>query len=90
MAMKFYVLCSKNIQATKRHLDTISREDIYYVFNSQDADYVAEASAWCDAESLPYSVTTSDGTPSTGKTLCLMCFSHQTMTTWFWWTGMTF
>lgn len=67
MTIKFYALCSKNMKATKRHINYIPREDIHYVFNSQDADYVAEATAWCEAESLPYSVTESDGTAATGK-----------------------
>lgn len=67
MTIKFYVLCSKNLLATQRHLQMIAKEDIHYVFNSQDADYVAEATAWCDSESIPYSVTESDGTAATGK-----------------------
>jgi hypothetical protein len=74
--MKFYVLCSANLKAVQRHLDTIPKEDIYYVFNSQDAGFIAEVTAWCDAEGLPYSVTESDGTPATGKNSVLQVFTE--------------
>ena len=68
---------------TKRHLETIPKEDIVYVFNSnvdceihyeRNSQYLVDAKAWAISENLEYYVTDSDGTPSTGKNSVLDIF----------------
>lgn len=68
---------------TKRHLQTIPKEDIVYVFNSntycevhgeRNTQYLADAEAWAISEGVDYHVTWSDGTPSTGKNSVLDIF----------------
>jgi len=70
--LKYYALCSRNMHTTKRHLDTIPKEDLVIVINTlldteERVAYKNEAVAWCQAEGVEYYVTESDGTPSTGK-----------------------
>ena len=81
--LKYYVLCSSNMFTTKRHLETIPKEDIVYVFNSnvdceihyeRNSQYLVDAEAWAISENLEYYVTDSDGTPSTGKNSVLDIF----------------
>jgi len=72
--IKFYALCSKSMPATKRHLQTVPKEDLIMVFNSEDEDYVNEAKAWCVEENIEHYITTSDGTASTGKNSVLELF----------------
>lgn len=81
--LKYYVLCSSNIFTTKRHLETIPKEDIVYVFNSnvnceihheRNSQYLVDAEAWAISEEVEYHVTDSDGTPSTGKNSVLDIF----------------
>ena len=67
MSLKFYVLCSKNLKATQRHERTIPKEDLHIVINSEDGDYVNSAIDYCVSANIEYTVTTSDGTPATGK-----------------------
>lgn len=75
MSIKFYVLCSSNLKATKRHEQTIPKEDIHFVFNSQDQNYIDSAVAYATSENIAYSITTSDGTPATGKNSVLDIFT---------------
>lgn len=72
--LKFYALCSTNIKATKRHLRTIPKEDLHIVLNSLNTDYLADAEAYCQSENIDYTITSSDGTPSTGKNSVLEIF----------------
>jgi hypothetical protein len=81
--LKYYVLCSSNMFTTKRHLDTIPKEDVVYVFNSniwcdqhaeKNSQYLADAEAWAISEGIDYHITYSDGTPSTGKNSVLDIF----------------
>ena len=81
--LKYYVLCSSNIFTTKKHLETIPKEDIVYVFNSnvdceihyeRNSQYLVDAEAWAKSENLEYYITDSDGTPSTGKNSVLDIF----------------
>ena len=65
--LKYYALCNRGMPATKRHLARIPKEDLVIVLNSQNAEYITEATDWCISESIEYYVTESDGTPSTGK-----------------------
>jgi len=53
--------------ATKRHLARIPKDDLVIVLNSQNAEYITEATNWCISEGVEHYVTESDGTPSTGK-----------------------
>jgi len=70
--LKYYALCSKNINAAKRHLARIPKEDLVIVINTLlDTDerwaFHNQTVAWCEAEGIEHYVTESDGTPSTGK-----------------------
>ena len=65
--LKYYALCCRGMPATKRHLTRIPKADLVIVINSQNSDYVTEATNWCVSESIEHYVTASDGTPSTGK-----------------------
>ena len=82
--LKYYALCCRNLYGTKRHLDYIPKEDLVIVLNSWlgmggkeseiNAQYLADAEAWCVDEGIEYYVTSSDGTPSTGKNSVLSLF----------------
>ena len=83
--LKYYVLCCRGMHATKRHLDFIPKEDLVIVINTwtdipepeaavDNAQYKAEAEAWCIAEGIEYYITESDGTPSTGKNSVMKLF----------------
>mgnify|MGYP001272320674 CR=1 FL=1 len=81
--LKYYVLCSGNMFTTKRHIETIPKDDIVYVFNSniwcdrhseRNSKYLSDAEAWAISEEIDYHITHSDGTPSTGKNSVLDIF----------------
>jgi len=62
--------------ATKRHANYIPKNDLVIILNSENPEYISEASAWCAQESIEYYVTESDGTASTGKNCFLDIFKN--------------
>ena len=73
-SLKFYILCTRNINALKRHFSYIPKEDVHVVINTQDTEFEQEARQYCELENITFSVTTSDGTASTGKNAFLDIF----------------
>jgi hypothetical protein len=65
--VKFYALCSRGIEVTKRHLRTIPKQDLHIVINTLDSEYEKKAVEFCKSNSIEYTVTKSDGTAATGK-----------------------
>ena len=65
--LKFYALCCRNTETVKRHIETIPKEDLIVVINTQDSDFETAAVSWCTTESVQHVVTVSDGTAATGK-----------------------
>ena len=65
--VKFYALCCRNTETLKRHIETIPKEDLIVIINTQDADFETAAVSWCTSESIEHYVTVSDGTAATGK-----------------------
>lgn len=65
--LKFYALVCRNMNAVKRHENTIPKEDLVIVINSIDEAFVVEAETYCVESGIEYYVTESDGGPSKGK-----------------------
>jgi len=74
LTIKFYVLCSKNLLALKKHERFIPKEDLFIVINSLNGSFIREAAMYCDEAGIEYAVTQSDGTPATGKNSLLDIF----------------
>ena len=72
--LKYYVLCSNNIAATKRHLQYIPKDSLITVLNSTDQEYINTAESWCKEQDIEYYITESDGTPATGKNSVMKLF----------------
>ena len=72
--MKFYILCSRDLFCLERQFDTIPKDQTVVVINSLDESYVVSAVSFCEDEQIEYYVTTSDGTPATGKNEALRLF----------------
>jgi hypothetical protein len=66
-SVKFYALCCRNTETLKRHIETIPKEDLVVIINTQDSDFETAAVSWCTSESIEHYVTVSDGTAATGK-----------------------
>ena len=73
-SIKFYVLCSNNLFALKRHLRFISKEDLFIVINSLNESFINESVDYCKQNNIKFAVTKSDGTPATGKNSLLDIF----------------
>ena len=72
--LKYYVLCSSNIAATKRHLLYIPKDSLIIVLNSTDQEYTSVAESWCKEQDIEHYITKSDGTPATGKNSVMKLF----------------
>lgn len=72
--VKYYALCSKGIEVTKRHLQTIKKEDLCIVINTLDNEYRKAAVTMCKENGVEFYVTESDGTAATGKNSVLDIF----------------
>ena len=66
-SVKFYALVTRNIYAVKRHINTIPKEDLCIIINTQNSDFETRAAAWCVEEGIEHYITVSDGTAATGK-----------------------
>lgn len=73
-SIKFYALVCRNMNAVKRHQDTIPKEDLVIVINSINPEFVTEAEAYCTAEGIEHYITQSNGGPSMGKNSVLDLF----------------
>lgn len=65
--LKYYVLCSRNIHALRRHERTIPVDQLVIVINTLDKQFEKEAKQYSKDRSIPFYITESDGTAPTGK-----------------------
>lgn len=65
--LKYYVLCSRNIHALRRHERTIPVNQLVIVINTLDQAFQEEAVAYAQERGIPFHITESDGTAPTGK-----------------------
>jgi hypothetical protein len=72
--VKFYILCNRNLEDLKDHVKTVPFKDQVVVINSQDDDFIDQASAYCQENSIEHYVTESDGTAATGKNSVMKLF----------------
>jgi len=72
--VKFYILVHRKLEYLKNHAATIPFKDQVVVINSLNNDFVDQASAYCQENSIEYYVTESDGTPATGKNSVMKLF----------------
>lgn len=79
---RYYILISRNLAQVKRHTrmwdgtysQQITKDDVVFCINTLDADFEAEAAAWCESEGLEYHISESNGGPSKGKNAVLDVF----------------
>lgn len=74
--LKFYALCTRNMNALKRHQTVIPKEDLHIVINTLDQYFETSAVNYCRDEEIQHTVTSSDGTASTGKNSFLELFKN--------------
>lgn len=72
--IRFYILCSRNIFALRRHLNTIPASEQVVVINTLDKCFESEAVEHCETHGIEYYVTESDGTAPTGKNCLYQVF----------------
>ena len=65
--LRFYILCSRNTFALRRHLNVIPAQEQVVVINTLDKYFESAAVEYCKAHKIEYYVTESDGTAPTGK-----------------------
>ena len=65
--LKYYVLCSRNIHALRRHERTIPIKQLVIVINTLDKQFEKEAVEYSRDRGIPFHITVSDGTAPTGK-----------------------
>ena len=72
--MKFYILVHRKLEYLKNHAATIPFKDQVVVINSLNNDFVDQASAYCQENSIEYYVTESNGKPAMGKNAVIRLF----------------
>lgn len=72
--MKFYILVHRKLEYLKNHAATIPFKDQVVVINSLNNDFIDQASAYCQKNSIEYYVTESNGKPAKGKNAVLKLF----------------
>lgn len=76
--LKYYVLTSNNISSLQKHTSpeysNIPKERLVVIINTVDANYIEEASEYCQGSGIEYYITESNGTPGKGKNSVLEKF----------------
>jgi len=78
--LKFYILCSHNIHALRRHFRVIPKAEAVVVINTLDDAFKERAAAFCSAEGIQHYVTESNGTAAKGKNSVLDIFEASSNT----------
>jgi len=65
--IKFYALCTRNLDALKRHQKYIPKEDLCIIINTTEGTFASDAKEYCVEQGIESYITFSDGTASTGK-----------------------
>lgn len=80
--LRYYILITRGIAQVKRHAkmwngtysQQITKDDVYYVINTRDMEFQAQAIEWLESEGIQYNTSESNGGPSKGKNAVLDAF----------------